>query len=215
VLTETDDKFAPAKQAELHDSLSIAFLALLEDLSPLERAVFLLREVFDYTYEEIAGMVGKEEAACRQLCSRAKKHLAEHRPRYKPNQEAHRKMLNQFIQATSTGDLNGLMQLLSEDVVMWADGGGKARGAATHPLQGRDAVAQFLIATPRLLSGNYHIGVGEVNDELAVMIRVDDSLFAILSFAVEDGHISEVRAIGNPDKLKWINGNHTEDEVIQ
>src|SRR5258707_38257 len=134
VLTETNDLFAPAQQAELHDSLSIAFLTLLEDLSPLERAVLLLHEVFDYEYPEIARMVGREEAACRQLYSRAKKHIAEHRPRFKPSQEAHRQMLNQFLEATSTGELDGFMQLLSEDVVLWIDGGGKARGAATHIL---------------------------------------------------------------------------------
>jgi RNA polymerase sigma-70 factor, ECF subfamily len=215
VLTESDESFAPAKQAELHDSLSIAFLTLLEDLTPLERAVFLLREVFDYEYEEIARMVGREEAACRQLTSRAKKHLADHRPRYKPSVETHRKMLNQFIQTTQTGDLDGLMQLLSEDVVMWADGGGKARGAAIHPLHGREAVAQFLLATPRLQVANYHIEIGEVNDELAVMIRVNNELLGILAFVLDDGGISEIRAIGNPDKLKWINRNHRDNEEVE
>src|SRR5206468_6600517 len=129
VLTEADDSFAPAQQAELHDSLSLAFLTLLEQLTPLERAVFLLHEVFDYPYAEIAAIIGREEAACRQMFSRAKQHIADHRPRFKPSKEAQRQILDQFIQATVTGDLDGLMHLLAEDVTMWADGGGKARGA--------------------------------------------------------------------------------------
>ncbi len=177
----------------------------MEQLTPFERTVFLLREVFDYEYVEIAEIVGKEEAACRQMFSRARKHIAEHRPRFKPSPEAHRQILNQFIQATSTGDLNGLMQLLSEDVTMWADGGGKARGAALYPLHGREAVAQFVLASPRLAPGNFHVELSEVNGELAVIIRTDSGVLAVLSVAVDAGRVSEIRAIGNPDKLKWVN----------
>jgi RNA polymerase sigma-70 factor (ECF subfamily) len=211
VLTETNALFAPELQTELHDSLSIAFLTLLEDLTPLERAVFLLREVFDYEYVEIAQMVGKEEPACRQLSSRAKKHIAEHRPRFKPSPEAHRHMLDQFIQATSTGELGGMMQLLSEDVMLWIDGGGKARGAAIHTLRGRDAVAKFLLASPRVLGRNYHAEVVEVNDELAVIIRADTTVMAVVSMSAEAGGITEIRVMGNPDKLKWVSGNDTEN----
>src|SRR5262249_31056072 len=105
VLTEIDERLTPGHQAELHESLSMAYLVLLEQLTPTERAVFLLREVFDYDYQEIAAMVGKEEAACRQLLSRAKKHIAEHRPRFKPTPEAHRQILNHFIQAVGSGEL--------------------------------------------------------------------------------------------------------------
>jgi RNA polymerase sigma-70 factor (ECF subfamily) len=211
VLTETNELFAPAQQAELHDSLSIAFLTLLEELSPLERAVFLLHEVFDYEYMEIAQMVGREEAACRQLYSRAKKHIAEHRPRFKPSQEAQRQMLNQFLEATSTGELDGFMQLLSEDVVLWIDGGGKARGAATHILRGPEAVAQFLLASPRVLGRSYQAELAEVNGELAVIIRADSHVMVVVSITMDDGRVSEVRVMGNPDKLKWVNGSNTED----
>ncbi|MEP7290131.1 MAG: RNA polymerase sigma-70 factor [Chloroflexota bacterium] len=212
VLTESGEWFAPAQQAELHDSLSIAFLTLLEDLTPLERAVFLLHDVFDYQYAEIAEMVGREEAACRQLCSRAKKHLAEHRPRFKPSQEAHRQMLNQFIQATSTGELEGLMQLLSEDVVLSTDGGGKARGAALHPVYGREAVAKFVLASPRLLMTSFQIELAEVNDEPALMIRDGSSVRAVITIAVDGDQVSEIRVMGNPDKLKWVNGNHPDND---
>lgn len=217
ILTESSDLFAPAQQAELHDSISIAFLTLLEELTPLERTVFLLREVFDYEYAEIAEIIAKEEAACRQMFSRAKKHIAEHRPRFEPSQEKHRQILDQFIQAATTGDLNGLMQLLTEDVVLWADGGGKVRGAALHPLHGRESVAHFVLASPRFLVGNYHIELAEVNDELAAIIRVDSSVLAVLSMSVDGdaGQVSEIRAMGNPDKLKWVNGNNNESNEVQ
>lgn len=205
ILSETSVLGAPAQQAELHDSLSIAFLTLLEDLTPLERAVFLLREVFDYDYVEIAQIVGKEEAACRQLLSRAKKHIAEHRPRFKPSREAQRQLLNQFIQATRTGELGGLMQLLAEDVVLWVDGGGKARGAATHPLRGREAVAPFLMAAARHLGQSHQAELAEVNDEPAVILRIGSKILAVISISVDKRRISAIRAMGNPDKLKWIN----------
>src|SRR5258707_12058708 len=109
VLTEADNRFAPVQQAELHDSLSMAFLTLLEQLTPLERAVFLLREVFDYEYAEIGAITDQDEVACRQMFSRAKKHIAEHRPRFKPTPEAHRQLFDQFLQAVGTGELDGLM----------------------------------------------------------------------------------------------------------
>jgi RNA polymerase sigma-70 factor (ECF subfamily) len=216
VLTDTNESTAPAKQAELHDSLSIAFLTLLEDLSPLERAVFLLHEVFDYDYREIAPMVGRDEAACRQLVTRAKKHIAEHRPRFKPSPEAHRQILSQFLQATRTGDLDGFMQLLSKDVVLSVDGGGKARGAATHTLRGPEAVAQFLLATPRILGQDYRADLAEVNGEPAVIIRSEGTVVVVLSVSVDEGRISEVRAMGNPDKLNWVRGNQSDNgEVLQ
>jgi RNA polymerase sigma-70 factor (ECF subfamily) len=210
LLTADDEPSIPARQAELHDSISMAFLALLEQLTPLERAVFLLREVFDYEYSEIAEMIDKEEAACRQLFSRAKKHITEHRPRYKPSPEAHRQILDQFIQTVGTGDMNGLLQLLADDVVMWTDGGGKARGAATHPLYGREAVGQFLSASSRQRQENFSIEVAEVNGEQAVILRTDSKPFLVLSIETDQSDIHEIRVIGNPDKLKWIGGDTEE-----
>ena len=204
VLAEPDVSLAPAQQAELHDSLSIAFLTLLEELTPLERAVFLLREVFDYEYSEIAEILDKEEAACRQMLSRARKHIAEHRPRFKPNPEAHRQILDQFLQAVGTGELGGLMNLLAQDVTMWADGGGKARGAAIHPLHGREAVARFVIASTRQVVGALHITVTAVNGEVAAIVRDDVRIVVVLWITVDQGRISEIRVVGNPDKLKWI-----------
>ena len=193
------------RQTELHESLSMAFLVLLEQLTPLERAVFLLRQVFDYEYAEIAEMIGNDEAACRQLFSRAKKHIAEHRPRFKANPEKQREMLEQFVAAVSQGEMNGLLALLSNDVTLWADGGGKVRGAALHPLHGRDAVARFVIASPYLTTGLLEPRIVSVNEEPSLLLRVDGQTRFVVMLSVDENHIQEIRIIGNPDKLTGVN----------
>jgi len=206
VLTQPDDHLDPARQAERHESISIAFLTLLEELTPVERAVFLLREVFDFDYVEIGEIVGREEAACRQMFSRAKKHIAAHRSRFKPDPEAHRRMLDRFSEAVGSGDLDGLMALLAEDVTMWTDGGGKARGAALHPLKGREAVARFVLGSTRLLIGPFAPWIGEVNGEPALIVREEGEARIVLVITSDGKQIGEVRVIGNPDKLGWVRG---------
>ncbi len=210
VLTDENEQFAPAKQAELHDSISIAFLTLLEQLTPLERAVLLLREVFDYEYAEISEVVGKEEVACRQIFSRAKKHIAEHHQRFRPTPESHRQIITTFIQAITTGDLNQLVHCLAEDAVAWADGGGKVRGAAIHPLYGRAAIARFMRARflddqNRVAGENYDVEVAEVNGELGVILSLKGRVFIVLAIGIDGTVIRDLRIIGNPDKLKWLN----------
>ncbi|MEP7199047.1 MAG: RNA polymerase sigma-70 factor [Chloroflexota bacterium] len=204
VLTGDDPLLSPSGQTSLHESLSLAFLVLLEQLTPVERAVFLLREVFDYEYAEIAEIIEKEESACRQLFSRAKKHIAAHRPRFKPTRAEHRQLLDQFMRATSEGELGGLMQLLSDDVMMWADGGGKARGAATRVLHGREAVARFVLASTRLPTDSYHAELADVNGEPAAILRAGGKAIVVLFIAVAQGQVREIRAIGNPDKLSRL-----------
>jgi RNA polymerase sigma-70 factor (ECF subfamily) len=190
-----------SEQSVLAESLSMAFMVLLETLTPTERAVFLLREVFDYEYAEIAEIVGQEETACRQQFSRAKKHIADNRPRFKPTKEQHRRVLDQFIRAVGEGEMGGLMNLLTEDVTMWADGGGKARGAATRPLHGAETVARFVIASTRLPQQPFHAEVVELNGESAVVIRSAERAIVALFIEVDRDQVREVRAIGNPDKL--------------
>ncbi len=204
VLTDQDSRSSPTEQLNLHDSLSMAFMVLLEELTPLERAVFLLREVFDYEYAEIAEMVGKEETACRQMLSRAKKHIAAHRPRFKPNREVHRRLLDRFMQAVRTGEMDGLMQLLADDVTLWADGGGKARGAAIHPLRGREVVARFVLASTRFVAGEYRVEIAQINGEPAAILRMGEQARVVLFITVARGRLQEIRVIGNPDKLKHV-----------
>ena len=192
-----------AAHAETADSLSTAFLVLLESLTPVERAVFLLREVFDYEYGEIARIVGKEEAACRQLFSRAKKHIAEHRPRFEASPEEHRQILNRFLGAVSAGDMDGLMSLLAEDVTWWADGGGKVT-AARRPFVGREMVAKVFMRLPRAAPENQTADIEEINGKPALIFRVDGRVMAVLTFDVGGGLIRAVRFIVNPDKLKHL-----------
>src|SRR5438876_2085421 len=144
ILTATISEAAdPEKRVETEESISLAFLVLLEQFQPFERAVFLLREVFEYEFAEIATMLDKSEAACRRSFSRAKLHLRAHRPRFPASPETHRQMLTGFLQAAQGGDMIPLMDLLAENVTLWADAGGKIKQAALRPIVGRDAVARF------------------------------------------------------------------------
>jgi RNA polymerase sigma-70 factor (ECF subfamily) len=186
------------------ESISMAFLVLLESLTPLERAVFLLREVFDYEYAEVAKIVGREEAACRQLFSRAKKHLTESRPRFQATPESHRAILNQFLQAVIVGDLDGLTNLLAEDVTMWSDGGGKVR-AATRPLYGRERVATFFLSTRRFAQAEMRVEVAQVNGKDAVILRDGEgSPLYVYTFETDAGRVQAIRIVGNPDKLRHL-----------
>jgi RNA polymerase sigma-70 factor (ECF subfamily) len=201
------ENLSPLGQVSLQESISVAFLVLLESLTPLERAVFLLREAFEYDYDEIAQIMGKEEAACRQIFSRAKKHIVQNRPRFKATPEEHRQLLERFINAVGAGELDPLTQLLAHDVTMWADGGGKARGAAIRPLHGREAVAQFVLASLRLLTAPFRAEISEINGEPALIVRPQDEEKGAAVVVWINGHqglIREIRVLGNPDKLKRL-----------
>ena len=204
LLTE-DDPGSPISQAEKLESISMAFLVLLERLTPVERAVFLLREVFDYPYPDIAEIVGKEEVSCRQIFSRAKKFIASQHPRFTSSSEHHEQLLQQFLEAVEDGDLHGLTELLAEDVTLWTDGGGKVRGAATRVLHGPEAVARFMIAvSQRYIQEAFTTEITEANGEPAILMRVDGHLFAVLSVTIKQQQIVDIRAVGNPDKLRHL-----------
>ena len=193
------------KRVDEEESISLAFLMLLEQLQPLERAVFLLREVFEYDYAEIATFLGKSEVACRQAFSRAKKHLADHRPRFPASPDTQRKLLTGFFQAVQAGEMTTLMNLLAEDVTLWTDGGGKVKGAATRPIAGREAVARFSLgATRRFLPEGSHVELAEVNGQPALIIRAGDRAYLVLTIEVEAQRIRTVRIIANPEKLAHV-----------
>jgi RNA polymerase sigma-70 factor, ECF subfamily len=202
--TGADRLASPADEVARYESISLAFLTLLEALTPLERAVFLLREVFDYEYGEIAIIVDKSEVACRQLFSRAKKQIAQRRPRFRPTPDEHRQLLDRFIQAVNLGELESLTQLLADDVTLWADGGGKVRGAATQPVQGRATVARFIMASTRFLPAGYGVKVAEVNGAPAAVIVVDERPHFLIALEVARGMVQEVRVVANPDKLQRV-----------
>ncbi len=193
------------KRVDEEESISLAFLVLLEQLQPIERAVFLMREVFEYDYAEIATFLDKSEVTCRQALSRAKKHLAEYRPRFLASPQTHRQLLTGFLQAVRAGEMTTLMNLLAEDVTIWADGGGKVKGAATRPIAGREAVARFSLgATRRFLPEGSRVDLAEVNRQPALIIRAGDRAYLVLTIEVEAERIRTVRIVANPEKLAHI-----------
>ncbi len=204
LLTAEGDYNLPIAHVSQLESLSMAFLVLLENLSPLERAVFLLREVFDYDYSEIAQIVGREETACRQLFSRAKKHMVAQRPRFESTPETHREMLGRFLVACQSGDMNGLMSLLAADVINWSDGGGKAH-AATRPIQGRDRVARYFMGITKKTPAGTTFELTEVNGRPACLLRLDGRVFIVVTLEIDQGQIQEIRVVANPEKLGHLN----------
>jgi RNA polymerase sigma-70 factor, ECF subfamily len=201
---ETTEAADPEKRVEAQESISLAFLVLLEQLQPFERAVFLLREVFEYEFAEIAVMLGKSEAASRRSFSRAKLHLREHRPRFPASPQIHQQLLSGYLQAVQTGEMASLTNLLSENVTLWADGGGKIKQAALRPIIGRDAVARFSMGTKRFWSEDSSAELGEANGQPALIIHAGNRVFSVLTIDVEDGQIQTIRIMANPDKLAHI-----------
>jgi RNA polymerase sigma-70 factor, ECF subfamily len=186
-----------------HEMISMAFLVLLENLSPLERAVFLLREVFDYSYAEIAQIVEKSEANCRQYYHRARQYLVERRPRFEVVSANQHKLINEFLQAVQTGDLEILTQVLAEDVTLWSDGGGKVH-SAPRPLIGREIVMRLLHGLFRKRPSNLQAEIIEVNDALSLLLRVEDKVVGVMNFAGDGTRIGEIRTVYNPEKLQHL-----------
>ena len=196
----------PEASAVEADTISLAFLVLLERLSPAERAVFLLREVFEYEYDEIGQVLERSPQACRKLFSRARDHVAQHRPRFQASPDEHRRLLEQFIRAGRTGDLDGLMKMLADDATVWADGGGKVPGAALRPVHGPANVARFLIGvTARLVPADGRFDVVDVNGRPTLLVRrADGTPVVVVSVDIDGGRVRTIWAIGNPDKLKAV-----------
>lgn len=196
----------PTTHAEMSDSLSLAFLVLLERLSPEQRAVFLLREVFDYRYATIAEIVGKSEAACRQLALRARRHIEHDRPRFEASRQQHYELADRFLAAAQNGDLDGLESLLAHDVALHGDGGGKVRALA-HPLFSRQPVARTLLRGIHFLRGieGSSIQRVEVNGQPGVLcLDGRQRVLVVLALDIGDGQIQAIRSIVNPDKLRHL-----------
>lgn len=195
---------SPLRQITDRESISMAFLVLLENLSPLERAVFLLREVFDYEYAEIAQIIERDEAACRQLFSRAKKHLREHRPRFPASPEAHAKMVGRFMDAFTAGDIDGLTTLLAEDITVWSDSGGKVSQAVRHPIMGRDKVVRAVKALLSHAPEDTIFELIEANGLPALLIRIKGQITGVLTLEVAGDLVCAIRTVVNPDKLAYL-----------
>jgi RNA polymerase sigma-70 factor, ECF subfamily len=202
LVTEDD----PATTAELADSLSMAFLLVLERLNPVERAVLLLHDVFGYDYDEVARIVERTPANCRQIASRARGHLTGERPvRPRPAQEDEQRLAFAFAAAAGAGDLTTLEGLLAEDVVLWSDGGA-ARRAARRPVVGRDRVARFIVNVAQRAPVDGTFEYVHLNGEPAVIVRTPEGPSMTWSVELVDGAVHAIHAIVNPDKLRHLAG---------
>jgi RNA polymerase sigma-70 factor (ECF subfamily) len=194
----------PAASAELADSLSLAFLVLLEELTPAERAAFLLHDVFGYGYDELSRIVAKDPAACRQLVSRARRHAAARRQRFDADPELAGRLCQEFVTACAGGDIDRLVGILAQDVVVWTDGGGKVK-AALRPVTGPERAARFLIGVTRKIPAGSTVQLARLNGQPGVLITVDGAVTAALALDIVTGSIVGVRVVTNPDKLAAVN----------
>ena len=197
----TDKNYMPEEQLEFADNLSLAFLALLERLSPTERAAFLLREVFEVSYAEIARVVGRNETACRQLIHRARERVRSDKPRFETSETDKRKLIDKFIAATKAGDEETLLTLFAEDAQMTSDGGGKVV-AARKTIEGRRKIARLYAQLGKKGASLFETEIYYVNGELGAVTSAFGQIFAATVFEIENEKISCVYQVMNPEKLK-------------
>jgi len=194
----------PLAAFEMDESLSLAFLLLLERLSPMERAVLLLREVFDYEYVEIASILDQSEPNCRQILRRARQHIKESRPRFNASVEQREELLRKFSEASSQADLDGLVSLLSKEAVFYSDGGGKAP-ALPKPIYGAANIARGILeGARRLVPKNLVRRFAAINGHPGIVTFLDARPFSVFTFDVSGERISRIYIITNPEKLKRI-----------
>jgi RNA polymerase sigma-70 factor (TIGR02957 family) len=207
----------PARHAEIADSLSLAFLVLLESLTAEQRAVLLLRDVFEHPYAQIAEILGKSEAAVRQLAVRARRRVDEGRPRFESSREQRERLTSRFFAAVEQGDLGGLEAMLAEDVELHGDGGGKAPALA-RPVQGRPRVARTLVAWARAADrfGGATVRRVVVNGQPGAMVLdPEGKLINVMALEIARGRIRAVNSVVNPDKLRHLGPTADLDALLR
>lgn len=193
-----------AEDVELAENVSIAMLTVLETLGPAERAVFVLREVFDLSYDEIAGAVGKTPDAVRQIAHRAREHVSARRPRAQVVRSEHEEVVARLVAAMNAGDFQGLMEVLAPDVVSVADGGGKVRGAARRPIIGALRLARYLLGGLAKIDGGFVASAAWINGQRGIRLDLDGQLVGVTCIAVQNGQVARIYSIANPDKLSRL-----------
>ncbi|WP_280722488.1 RNA polymerase sigma-70 factor [Kitasatospora sp. MAA4] len=189
--------------AELAESVSLAMLVVLESLSPLERAVFVLKEVFAFSYKEIAEALDRSEAAVRQVGSRARAHVQARDTRYDASAQTRRKVTDEFLAACLGGDLNRMLELLAPDVTAWTDGGGKVR-AALRPVHGADNVARFILGVMARSIPDFGVQAVSVNGRPGLLVTSAGQADTVACFEVADGRVAAIHLVRNPDKLTHV-----------
>jgi len=208
------DEHDPAKAAQLAESVTNAFLLILETLSPVERAVFLLREVFSYEYDEVSRAVGKSETNCRKMVSRARERLADRRPHASLNPARARKLVAEFQSALEEGNADGLLKLLTEDAAIYADGGGKVP-SVVKPILGADMVAKFLSRVYRNAPQGAQIQIRFVplNADPGMLVFMSGKLEQAMTFEMSDDRIHAIYVVRNPDKLRHLSDFKAEESA--
>ena len=191
-------------RVELAESLTMAFLVMLERLTPVERAVFLLHEVFDFDNAQIAPIVGKTEANCRQLLARARKRIGGGTTRFEADPSQAEQLAERFLEAVAGGDLNGLVGLLAEDITLWADSGGKTRAALRKPLHGARSVASAVISRAKAGPPDRVARVMRVNGEIGAVVYSEGKPVSALVLEIRGGRIHSIYVVANPDKLQKL-----------
>ncbi|MCU1263470.1 MAG: polymerase sigma-70 factor [Bryobacterales bacterium] len=200
----TDPGSDPFGLIKVDESLSMAFLVLLERLTPIERAVFLLREVFEYEYPEVAAVVGQSEVNCRQILRRARQHVSTMRPRFEVSERKHNDMLERFLEAVGSGDMNGVVALLAKDVVLHSDGGGKAI-AVPNAVRGADNVARGILGgLERLVPKSLVRRLARINGEPGLVNYMNGRPHSVLTVHAVDDRIRMIYIVTNPDKLSHL-----------
>ena len=202
ILTSEDGGF-PLADFEQQEALSLAFLRLLESLSPPERAVFLLHEIFDYPFSEIGVMLKKSPANCRQIFHRARQALQDRRMRFEPEPQRQRQLLLSFLSASQAGDMEALTSLLAQDAVSWSDGGGKVQ-TNLKPIYGQQAVARFWSSVVRKNQTPLTFAQTEINGSPAILFWAESSLAGVISLTLSAEGIQEIYALLNPEKLAYL-----------
>ncbi len=202
-LLTSENSGVPGAVLEQQETLSLAFLRLLEALSPPERAVFLLHEIFDYPFSEIGEMLEKSPANCRQIFHRARQALQDQRARFEPEPQRQRQLLHSFLAASQAGDMATLTSLLAQDAISWADGGGKVR-SNLKPIYGQQAVARFWLGAMRKNQRPLTYTLAEINGSPVFLTWDEGQLVGVLSMTLGAGSIEEIYALVNPEKLAYL-----------
>jgi RNA polymerase sigma-70 factor, ECF subfamily len=200
-----DAALSPQSASEYANDLSVALLLTLERLSPLERAAFLLHDVFDMDFNAVGEALGRDAAACRQLASRARSHVREERPRFRPSPEEEARVFSAFTDALGKGDMDGLVRVLASDAVFYSDGGGKAT-ALSRPLDGAERIAKFLHGVvTRLWNEDIKVRPARVNGMPGLVLSKADGPMQTFAFEIGGGLITRIYTVRNPDKLQYLN----------
>src|SRR5258706_15243679 len=202
ILTSADGGF-PLADLEQQEALSLAFLRLLEALSPPERAVFLLHEIFGYPFSEIGSMLSKSPATCRQILHPARQALQDRRARFEPEPQRQRQLLIRFLSASQAGDMAALTSLLAQDAISWSDGGGKVQ-TNLKPIHGQQAVARFWLSVVHKNQRPLTLTLAEINGSPAILFWDEGSLAGVISLTLSAVGIQEIYALLNPEKLAYL-----------